>query len=187
VTAASAPFTSISGMTPIATGISATSFLDGSVTFGSTYDYAVTAVDKAGNEAQAVTSVATPPPPGFFTVTPCRILDTRNSTGPFGGPALAAGSTRSFALAGQCGIPVAAKAVSLNVTITGATGAGLLTLFRGDIALPNVSTISFSAGQTRANNAVIGLAQDGSGTMTVHTGIATGTVHLIVDVNGYFQ
>ena len=44
----------------------------------------------------------------FFPVTPCRVVDTRNADGPFGGPELTAGETsRSFTIpAGPCaGIP----------------------------------------------------------------------------------
>ena len=32
----------------------------------------------------------------FYTVTPCRIADTRNATGPFGGPSLIGNGTRTF-------------------------------------------------------------------------------------------
>jgi hypothetical protein len=124
---------------------------------------------------------------GFFTVPPCRLVDTRNPAGPYGGPALAGGSGRSFDLAGLCGIPPTAKAVSLNVTATAPTGSGGLTLFQGGIAQPNTSAISFSAGQTRANNAVIGVTQDGHGTLAVVANMPSGMVDLIVDVNGYFQ
>ena len=34
----------------------------------------------------------------FYPITPCRILDTRNPQGPFGGPVLAAGATRSLSI-----------------------------------------------------------------------------------------
>src|SRR6476660_8061427 len=52
----------------------------------------------------------------YFTVTPCRVLDTRNAVDPngFGGPALAAASTRVWNLAGQCGISTGAQAVAVN-------------------------------------------------------------------------
>ncbi len=58
-------------------------------------------------------------------------------------------------------------------------------MYPGTATLPGTSSLSFSAGQTRANNAVLGLATDGSGTFRVFNGSA-GTVHVIVDVNGYF-
>ncbi len=42
---------------------------------------------------------------GFYAVTPCRVLDRANPNGPWGGPAVAAGTERSFTIAGQCDIP----------------------------------------------------------------------------------
>ena len=45
--------------------------------------------------------LSTPPPPlSFYTVTPCRLADTRNANGPLGGPALQAGAVRPFTLTG---------------------------------------------------------------------------------------
>jgi len=45
--------------------------------------------------------------------------------------------------------------------------------------------MNWRPGQTRANNAVISLGA--SGDITVHVDQASGTVHFIIDVNGYFQ
>lgn len=123
---------------------------------------------------------------GFYTVTPCRVIDTRNANGPYGGPALAAGADRTFVFANQCGIPAGAKAVSLNVAVTQSTaGPGFLTFFPVGAPLPTVATINYSSGQTRANN---GSALLGAGTdLVIHCGQSTGTVHVIVDANGYYQ
>ena len=63
---------------------------------------------------------------------------------------------------------------------------GHLTIHPADLGLPLASTINFSAGQTRANNAVLRLSNDGSGSVTVYNG-STGSVHFILDVNGYFE
>jgi hypothetical protein len=53
----------------------------------------------------------------FTPVTPCRIANTRNAAGPFGGPGLQ-DSERSFAVPqSACGIPSTAQAYSLNVTV----------------------------------------------------------------------
>ncbi|MEO8347540.1 MAG: zinc-dependent metalloprotease, partial [Acidobacteriota bacterium] len=60
----------------------------------------------------------------FYTVAPCRVVDTRNAPGPYGGPALAANTDRTFVFAGQCGIPTSATAVSGNVTVVQSTAAG---------------------------------------------------------------
>ncbi|HVT58523.1 MAG TPA: DUF1800 family protein [Thermoanaerobaculia bacterium] len=120
----------------------------------------------------------------FYTVVPCRVLDTLGAAGPLGAPSLAAGANRDFALGGQCGISTRAVAVSVNVTVVGPASAGSLSLVPSG-ANPNpTSTISFGPGQTRANDAVLGLGT--AGAVTVLAGLAAGTVDLIVDVNGYF-
>jgi hypothetical protein len=124
----------------------------------------------------------------FYPVTPCRLVDTRGADGPLGGPALGAtgGSDRVFAVIGACGIPSAATSLAVNMTVVGTQAAGLLSVYRGDGALSGTSSISFGAGQTRANDATIQLATDGSGTINVHN-TSAGTVDLVVDVNGYFE
>jgi hypothetical protein len=128
-----------------------------------------------------------PAPASFFTLTPCRIVDTRGATGPFGGPALQGnGARRLFSVAGQCGIPAAATAVAANVTVVSPSGPGNLRLGPGDFAAPT-STLNFGAGQTRANNAVIGLTGYPLGSLWVETDIFPGTTHFVLDVTGYFQ
>jgi len=122
---------------------------------------------------------------GFYTVSPCRIVDTRDPNGPYGGPALAANSDRAFTLAGQCGIPLAAKALSINLTITQPTAAGNLRLYPGGTSPPVASAINYRAGQTRANNAVALLGT--GGTLGVSCDQPSGTVQVIIDVNGYFE
>jgi hypothetical protein len=105
--------------------------------------------------------------------------------GGFGGPALAAKTERSFTLASRCGIPASAKALTFNVTATGATAAGSVVLFPGGISAPSTSTLSYAAGATRANNGIVAL---GAGAvLRVRSNQASGTVHLTLDVNGYFQ
>lgn len=123
-------------------------------------------------------------PLSFHTLVPCRIVDTRNATGPYGGPALAAGAARAFTMAGQCGVPADASAVALNVTVTNPASAGSLTVYPGTGTVPGTSTISFAAGRTRANNTTIGLVD---GVLSVFDAQATGTTHFIVDVSGYYR
>jgi hypothetical protein len=48
------------------------------------------------------------------------------------------------------------------------------------------SSINFSTGQTRANNAILPLANDGTGAIKAFDG-SSGTAHFILDANGYFQ
>jgi hypothetical protein len=142
-----------------------------------------------GSPAGPVWSTDTPfaaaTPTSFFTLTPCWVVDTRNPPGPWGAPALAAGAARTFTLRGRCGIPITARAVSMNVTVTGPTGLGNLRLYPAGSSVPLASAINYAAGQTRANNAVVWL--NGSGELDVRCDQASGTVQFILDVNGWFE
>lgn len=127
-------------------------------------------------------------PTSFYTLPPCRIVDTRGPAGPFGGPALSAGDDRAFDLVGQCGVPGTARAVSLNVTVTEPTFPGYLTIHPTDTAQPLASMINFGTGQTRANNTIGFLGLDGGIELLCRGDVgAIGTVHLIIDVSGYFE
>ena len=119
----------------------------------------------------------------FYTVPPCRIVDTRGPAGAFGAPDLAPGGSRSFSIAGQCGISTAAEAVAVNVTVVAPPSPGHLTFAPLGAAQPLTSTINFTPGRVRANNAILALGQAGG--LTVFTGSA-GTVAVILDVSGYF-
>jgi hypothetical protein len=132
-----------------------------------------------------VATFSTPSPGGFYTVEPCRVLDTRLPSGPNGGPPLPAHMTRVFPLFGVCGIPTSARAVSLNVTVTEATSAGHLRVFPAGVPLPAAMSLSYAAGRTRANNVAAGLSR--SGGLAIRGDQASGAVHVIVDVNGYYE
>lgn len=124
----------------------------------------------------------------YYAITPCRLFDTRNATGPdAAAPALVAGATRTFDVSGRCGVPEAAVSLTVNVTVTGPGAAGELRIFPGNGISPNppASAISYAAGKTRANNAVLRLATDGTATYKVQNVSAAGT-HFILDVSGYF-
>jgi hypothetical protein len=125
------------------------------------------------------------PQRSFFTVSPCRVGDTRNPIGPYGGPALAANADRTFVIANQCGIPLGASAVAFNFTVTQPTALGDLRAVPVGVGLPLVSVMNWRSGQTRANNAIVLLGP--AGDIVAHVDQASGTVHFIIDVNGYFQ
>jgi hypothetical protein len=120
----------------------------------------------------------------FYTILPpCRVFDSRIT-----GPRLTSENPVIINVAGSCGVPATAKAVSLNVTAIGAPGDGFITLYPGDIALPGTWTIGFLASLNRANNAVIPLAWNGNGTLAAVAVITGGgTMDMILDVNGYFE
>ncbi len=141
------------------------------------------AVADAGSAGTAAASQGE----SYYTISPCRLIDTRNSTGAdAGAPALVAGQTRVFAISGKCGLPSSAEALTVNVTVTSPTASGNLKIYRADLATePNATNISFAAGATRANNAIVGLAADGSGIKVLDN--SAGSVHFVLDVNGYFS
>jgi hypothetical protein len=88
-------------------------------------------------------------------------------------------------MVGRCGIPPSAAAISLNLTVTGATAAGHLTVYPQGQPIPLASTINFRSGQTRANNAIVPLGTGGA--IAIVSGQPPGnTTHVIVDLSGYF-
>jgi subtilisin family serine protease len=119
----------------------------------------------------------------LYIFSPCRVLDTRSPSQP-----LISGVPRTIQIAGLCGIPSTAKAVVANVTITGATGLGNLTLYPGDEGTPATSTHNFGPDQTRANNVLLKLDSGGAGNLGALATVAgVGQVHVIVDVSGYYE
>jgi hypothetical protein len=130
----------------------------------------------------------TPTPTDFFTITPCRLVDTRNPDGPHGGPILFTSQKRTFLAAGQCGIPSTVVALSVNVTAVAPSSGGNLALFPAGWLQPNTSVVHFSTGQTRASSAMLFLSGAPERAFTVvAAGNFSETVHLVVDVNGYFE
>src|SRR4051794_34283381 len=125
----------------------------------------------------------------FFSVTPCRIVDTRRPNGVTGGPALANQAVRNFPIAGQCGVPATAKAAVLNVTIASPSNAGYLILYPYNTTQPLVSTINWAAGEPAlANGAIVPPSADPPRRLAFYGELCGGgNVHLILDVTGYSQ
>jgi hypothetical protein len=121
----------------------------------------------------------------FFTVSPCRVLDTRTT----GTPVLTNTPT-AFTVGGKCYIPANSSSVSFNATLVGANVNVDLGMYPGDLAtLPTTNVVSCvpSLHPVIASNAVISLSQDGQGTVKVLANSASaGQTDLILDVNGFF-
>ena len=127
-------------------------------------------------------------PPGsanaqrFFAVNPCRLLDTRDGAGEFGGPVLSAGQTRSYGLPlANCSLPGAAAGFSVNATVVPASTLGFLTLWPTGTAQPLVSTLNALDDTVVANAAIVP-----AGTAGAISSYVTSMTHLIIDANGYF-
>jgi Metallo-peptidase family M12 len=142
----------------------------------------------ASSGCLAVVGGGTPPVSAatmFNVIPPCRVLDTRNATGPLGGPSMAAGGLRSFVAAGVCNVPAGAVAISANVAVVNPAAAGNLAVYPNGLSSPpTASTLTFRAGQTRANNTIVYLAPDGSFLVKNNAG---GALDVVLDVNGYFK
>jgi hypothetical protein len=122
----------------------------------------------------------------YYALNPCRVVDTRNANGVDGGPILGSGSQRSFTVRGVCGVPTTAKAVSLNLAITGMTAGGYVTLWPSGLSQPVVSSINFSGTEPAlANGAIVGLSTNAQD-LSAFDG-SNSAVHIIIDVTGYFQ
>ena len=123
----------------------------------------------------------------FNSLTPCRVVDSRTNVGTSGG-ALASNATRNFTIQGACGVPAGAKAVALNVTVISPTGTGHLTLWPAGTSLPTVSTLNYNAGEPAlANGAIVPLSAS-TPDLAARPFLANGgTVHVVVDITGYFM
>jgi spore germination protein YaaH len=144
----------------------------------------------AGNSVQAVfdlTGYFLQDPTGatYFPVSPARIVDTRTKGHQLYG-ALVPGKVSTFGVSGLAGIPSNATAITGNVTISGGTGNGYVTVAPtiATTGPAQVSTLNFGKGETAANNVVLQL---GGGKLQVkYTGTTGSTVQFIFDVTGYF-
>lgn len=120
----------------------------------------------------------------FYSLTPCRAVDTRGPANPFipvGGPTLTAGTARTLPLAGNCSVPASARAVWANVTAVPPGPLPFVTLYPAGQPQPPVSALNSFDGQVVANAAVLPLGNGGA----VSAFGAAGT-DLLLDVYGYF-
>jgi hypothetical protein len=117
----------------------------------------------------------------FYTVNPCRLVDTRNADGPLGGPIMNGGTSRTFPLASNCAQPSIAAAYSLNVTVQPSGPLGFLTAWPTGVAQPLVSTLNAPKGLIVANAALVPAGTSGSVDVYVSS-----TTQVIIDTSGYF-
>ncbi|MDP9483003.1 MAG: hypothetical protein M3P84_07250, partial [Chloroflexota bacterium] len=123
----------------------------------------------------------------FFPLDPGRIVDTRSSavlSGLTG--SLLSSSPRTLDTAGHWGVGSAASAITGNLTITGQTKGGFVSITPTPDATPTTSSINFPLGDTRGNGVTVPL--NGSGDMSlVYKSSAGKRTHVILDVTGYFE
>ena len=114
----------------------------------------------------------------FVAVTPCRLVDTRQTGG-----AIQGGSSRDFPILqeGGCNIPATAAAYSLNVTVVPQGQLGYLTIWPTGEGQPVVSTLNSPDGRVKANAAIVPAGT--SGEVSVYV---TDTANVVLDIDGYF-
>jgi len=118
----------------------------------------------------------------FVPVTPCRVADTRNAVGTFGGPALVGNATREFDIpSSACNIPSTAKAYSVNATVVPHGFLGFLTAFPCGQPLPLASTLNATDGRVKAAAAIVPAGTNGGLCF-----FSTNDTDLVLDINGYF-
>jgi hypothetical protein len=130
----------------------------------------------------------------YNPITPCRIVDTRNTaTG-----MIPAGGTRNFLVAGvssytnqggsatNCGMnSEAPTAVALNVTVVSPVSGGFATVYPYGTTRPETASVNYATGQI-INNAIITPIPTpvASFDFTIYT---FGMAHYVVDIVGYFD
>ena len=114
----------------------------------------------------------------YFTVDPCRVLDTRPGD-------LTSGVAEAVQFKGVCNVPTEASAVAISITAINPTGNGHLTFYPTGTPVPEVSYLNFSTGKTRSGSVIVLLST--SGLVDVLPFVSgSGSVELVIDVFGYF-
>lgn len=136
-----------------------------------------------GFGAEVPARAATSAPDGLYhAAKPKRLLDTRSKGGSVGVNGTVTIPRSAFTSSGMPSTGV--QSVVVNVTVTGATGAGYAVAYPGGSTVPPISAVNFVKGWTGAAMATVGI--NGTG-ITVKIGGAKGTrTQVIVDLEGWY-
>jgi hypothetical protein len=148
------------------------------------HTFTVTAANLAGTSAPSSPSNSVSPLDGgtYRSLTPVRILDTRDGTGGVSVRRLNGGETVDLQVTGRNGLPpTGVGAVVLNVTVTGPTAAGYVTVFPTGVTRPLASNLNFVAGQTVPNLVEVAVGAQGQ----VSFFDAGGAADLLADIQGW--
>jgi hypothetical protein len=111
----------------------------------------------------------------FYSLAPCRVLDTRNP-----GSQQFAGTLSINVATSGCGAPASAQSYVLNATVVPPAALGFLTLWPQGAAQPAVSTLNAVDGAVTSNMAVVPTT---NGSVNA---FSTDLTHLVLDISGYF-
>ena len=121
----------------------------------------------------------------YHSLVPARLLETRPGESTIDGQSLGAGlreadEVTELTVTNRGGVPAAVSSVVLNVTVTGPTANGFVTVYQCGIPTPLASNLNFTPGQTVANAVIVKVSNDGKVCL-----FNSAPTHLVVDVNGY--
>jgi hypothetical protein len=111
----------------------------------------------------------------LYTLPPCRILDTRNSSGAFHGELTVPVTTGN-----NCSVTSTAKAYVMNATVLPTIPLGYLSLWANGAVQPVVSTLNAVDGADTSNMAIIGTT---NGSIDA---FASQSTQLLLDISAYF-
>ncbi len=145
-------------------------------------------------------SAASSPRSDFISITPLRVLDTRNGVdvglpGPFVSPVsqdLTVTGNIPTTTGAQIVVPAGATGVVLNVTVVQPTRAGFVSVRPADApGTPATSSLNFEAGVTQPNAVTVQVPTAGADAGKIELtydayGTAGASTDLLVDVVGYY-
>jgi hypothetical protein len=115
------------------------------------------------------------------SVTPRRLLDTRNAIGVPTTTQLNEGGVMTLQVAGRGGVPIGIDAVTMNVTAVAPLADGFVTVWPCDRPQPNASNLNFAPGRTVPN--LVTVAVSATGTVCMYS---YATTHLLADVAAWY-
>jgi hypothetical protein len=158
------------------------------LTNGTPYTFTVTATTAVGTSVASSSSAPVTPGLQFTPLVSARLMDTRpdgvtidhqfESGGPIG-----QGQTIDLTVINRGGVPGSGVgAVALNVTATGPTAAGFMTVFPTGVTRPLSSNLNFVSGETTPNMVIVPVGAGGEVSIFNNSG----ATQAIVDVLGWF-
>lgn len=148
-----------------------------------------------GVEVNYQVPVSANPGVSFFPISPVRAFDSRNAAYGAEATVLAPNGVKIISIADGHAlgsgavdapnvVPADATAITYNITVTGATGPNFVAVTPGDSINYAVSTINFNGLMDVANGSTVGISA--ARTIKVFGGDQTGSMHIIIDVTGYY-
>jgi hypothetical protein len=137
----------LSGALPAGLQLYPNGTISGTPTGSGIYVFTVRPQEAAGAWTTAQSMLTVQAGTGFFTVTPCRVYDSRDGLGDI---LTVSTVSRTIHVAGLCNVPSAAMAVALNATAVTPTADTVFTLYPAGVPMPAATIVVAKAGGVRA-------------------------------------